>query len=92
MDRVLEQESGNHGGETEELSVHRCAKSHAHENGGGGVGFQGPLDVPFPIQFSQAPFNSGGIGSGVTGDILFGSAADLLIDRFSGMPGYSLYG
>jgi len=92
LDGVLEQETGDYGGEDEQPAVQCCTERQADQDGGGGIGFQGALDVPFPIQFSQAVLDDCGTGGGKTGDILFGLVANFLVDVFGGVPGYSLDG
>jgi hypothetical protein len=81
----LEQEPGDHGGKDKPLLVHRRTERQPDQRGGGGVGFERPLDVPLPVEFGQAAVDGPPPGGGDAGDSLLGLAADLVIDVFGGV-------
>ena len=67
------------------------AQGNADQGNAGGVGLKGALDVPFPVQFGQALVDGGGVG-GEAGHVLFGLAADLLVDMACGVLGHPFDG
>jgi len=86
LDGVLEQKSGDDGRKEKELAAHPRPEGETYQDRCGRIGFQAPLNVPFPIKLSQAPVDDARAGTRVPGDVGFGLAANLLVDLSRGMP------
>jgi hypothetical protein len=87
---VLEQKTGYQSRHKEEAAVHRGAKSQPDQGNAGGVGLQGALDVPLPVQLSEAALDGLFPSGGIAGNIFLGLAANLLVDGVCGVPGHTL--
>jgi hypothetical protein len=82
---VLKEEASHDRGENKAPSVDKRTQSQADEGYAGGIGLDGPLDVPLMVELFQAPVKRLRSGNGGARHVLLSAAANALVDVLGGV-------